>query len=339
MQIQELLHLTSWIDENIIKKEVKEQYEALASILITNANPRYHPSSFKEKTDTLINTISSISTKNLTNEQEKILGKFNFLKNIGSRGVEQLEDVLFRNRLDIVTVAEEVNNIYEEVKAAIQSSNEIQINLIPLIEESEYEESHDVIMRVHFQNDVALKDISDFKKSAAIWYDITRGISMAHGYTPEDIRVVGAQKGSIIIELAVLPIIAATTSSIILSALKVADRVLEIRKKAEELKSLKLNNEKLANEVEKEAEKEKKEGLENITKELSATIKPSLDGDKINALNKSIRHLIDFVEGGGEVDFYAEEQENEVPEVELLRVNFAEIKRLEKRILTIENQN
>jgi hypothetical protein len=267
-------------------------------------------------------------------------------RHLGSLGVSKLEDILFKNGLDMATAAAEVASIGEEIDRGIAQSDQLKTSLAPPVTEDEEKEheNNDVVMRIHFQNDVSMNNLSDFKKWGATWWDIGRGIAMAHDHTPEDIRVVGAQKGSIIIELAVIAAIATTTSTIILSALKVADRVLTIRKKAEEIKALKLNNRKLEGDIEKEAEKEKREGLENITKEVSVTlnINEQGHGEKIRVLEKSVKNLIDFVESGGEVDFYADEEnipDDRRQDIEQLKVNFAEIKKLEQRVLGIEYKN
>ena len=268
-------------------------------------------------------------------------------RHLGSHGIDELEGILFKNGLDMATAAAEVATIHQEINSGVSQSDQLKASLTPLVSEEDGEdeaENSDIVMRVHFQNEVAMNNLSDFKKWGATWWDIGRGIAMAHDHTPEDIRVVGAQKGSIIIELAVVAAIATTTSTIILSALKVADRVLTIRKKAEEIKSLKLNNKKLEDDLEKEAEKEKNQGLKNITQEISITlnIDGNGDGEKLKVLEKSVKNLINFVENGGEVDFYADDEnisEDNQQDIEQLKVNFAEIKKLEQRVLAIEHKN
>lgn len=65
-------------------------------------------------------------------------------------------------------------------------------------------------------------------------------------------------------------------------------------------------------------------------------------GEKIRVLEKSVKNLIDFVESGGEVDSYADEEnipDDRRQDIEQLKVNFAEIKKLEQRVLGIEYKN
>lgn len=345
MQVKELLNLSYWIDENIKKQQVSKKYQQLHAAMQQNVNARNNQpmQPFEIQKDDVIDTIEKISVSGLTNEQERMLSKLEISHYIGSEGVANLENLLFRNSLDIATATAEVNTIHSKLDQAIRKSDQLKVNLASLVDvdEDDPDEDDQVIMRVHFQNDVSLNNLTDLKKLGNIWWEIGRGIAMAHDKAPEDVKIVGAQKGSIIIELAVIAAIATTTSTIILSALKVADRVLTIRKKAEEIKALKLGNQKLEAELDKEADKEKKEGLESITKEISVSlnINQNGDGEKLKVLEKSVKNLIEFVEKGGEVDFYSPEGGEGNQDIEQMKLNFAEIKNLEKRVLAIESKS
>ena len=193
-----------------------------------------------------------------------------------------------------------------------------------------------------------MSNITDFKSWGNVWYDIGRGISMAHDASPEDVKIVGATKGSIIIELAVIASIATTTSAIILSGLKVAEKVLDIRKKVEEIKNLKLQNKKLAIDLEKEADKERESGIEKISKDLIKKLKIKIngEGDKANALEKAVKNLVNFVESGGEIDFILpernessdDESEDTQPDYGELKITFQEIRQLENKLKRLEEK-
>ena len=130
-----------------------------------------------------------------------------------------------------------------------------------------------------------------------------------------------------------------------MDGLKVAEKVLDIRIKAQELKNLKLQNEKLAIELDNEANIEKEAGVKIIldAQIKSLKLKKKSDGDKINALEKSIKNLVNFIESGGEVDFILPEEEidddkNKNPNYEELRVTFQEIRMLEEKVKLIEEK-
>lgn len=160
------------------------------------------------------------------------------------------------------------------------------------------------------------------------WFEIGRGIAMAHDHAPEDIKVIGAQK-----------VVDNNWTGCSCSycyhgkqhyfiCIKSGWSNIDHYKKAKEIKCLKLNDKKLEADLEKEAEKGKKEALENITKEISVTLKLDKNGEKFKALEKSVKNLIDFVENDGEVNLFTDQQETdeENPEIERLKVNFSEIK-------------
>lgn len=344
MQVKELLELTTWIDKNIKTPDVAKKVQALHQVLEQNKNVRNNQQQqpFEDQKNKLIKTIEGIDTVSLTNEQERMLSRMGILNNIGPSGVKKVEDILFRNSLDIATASNKIKEMFDQVSNATNTSDQLKNNLFPLVEgedtDSDSPDSSDVIMSVRFQNEVSLSNVTDFKRLGSSWWEIGRGIAMAHGCAPEDVRIVGAQKGSIVVELAVIAAIATTTSTIILAALKVAERVLSIRKQVEEIKGLKLSNKKFEAELEKEAEKEKKEGLERITKEVAGAlnINQNGDGEKYKVLEKSVKNLVDFVEKGGEVDFFSQGEDSDPEEHDKLKSNFSEIKKLEKRVLQLE---
>jgi hypothetical protein len=174
---------------------------------------------------------------------------------------------------------------------------------------------------------------------------------MVHGMAPEDVRVVGATKGSIVIELAVVYGIAQTISAIILKALHVAERVLDIRKKVEEIRGMRLANDKIARDLEDEAQKEKDKGINEITVQVIQELgkDPEKEGDQVNALDTAVRDLVDFIEKGGEIDCLIPEEkgtgngeangdDERGPQVRKLRIAFEEIRALEAKLKQLEHR-
>lgn len=198
---------------------------------------------------------------------------------------------------------------------------------------------NDVLIRVRFAGDAAIDNVVDLKKWSEVWHGIVRGIALAHGQSPEDVRVIGASQGSLLFDLAAPEMFAATTMGILYGALKVAERVVSIQKQAQEVKGLKLSNQKIAKELEAEAKKTEEAGAEEVTAEFVAKLKigPNSAGDVTAALSKSIKDLIQFVRHGGEVDCVLPEQTDDDAEAEdtdrkQLRATLSEIRELEARL-------
>lgn len=347
MQIEELLRLTNWFQENIVNKNIPTFYQSLYAKMNQNTrrNNNQAKQPFEIEKNNLINTLAQVNTDSLTLEQISFLKEIGILELFGNSGVKGIEKVLFENSLDIATATNKINHFKNKLNEGVTKLAELNTILSKsfTIDDSDYIPDNSVLMRVYFRKEVAIENIVDFKRLAATWHEIGRGIAIAQDKTPEDFRIIGAQKGSIIIEMAVLTSLATSVSIILLRGLKVAERVIEILTKAEELKTLKLTNKKIEAELKKEAEAEKKNGVQSI---LDSTVKElgmSQDnqGDKVSALKKAITKLIDFTQKGGAVDFIEPEIEGDKSireEILQLRGNIEEIRELEGKIKLLESK-
>lgn len=349
MNVSELFNLTHWITQEIEGVEIPQKYEALQRIVQQHAsnNPQQP---FESEKENLFQALKGVPLAQLTRDQIDFLENLGIAKAVGEDGVSVIEDVLYKNVIDVATSAQKIKQILEKIIEGITKSNQIKIGLSDCVLDEEYETDDEILMRVSFTDQASMKNIKDFKRWGTIWYDIGRGIAMAHGLAPEDVKVVGATKGSMIFEFAVFAMIAKTASSIIIDVLKVAEKIIDIQKKIEELRQLKLPNEKVVvKELEEAAEIERKGGVEKITNNIvnKLDINKSNEGDKIKALTLSVKHLVDFTKKGGAVDFIAPEEEHDDEEghdedrddkYADLRVAFQEIRQLEKKLKLIEHQ-
>lgn len=349
MNVSELFELTYWIDEEIIEKQIPQKYQTLLQVLQQNAQPNQQKQPFEAQQNDLLKTIEEVPLSQLTKEQLIFLRELGIAQSLGNEGTAFVEGVLYKNALDIATAAQKIQEILNKLNKGIQKSNQIKTGLDGCVSMEDYEESDEVMIRVTFSGNASMSNVTDFKKWGNTWHEIGRGIAMANDSSPENIKIVGATKGSVILELATNPAIATTASAIIFAALKLAEKVLDIKKKAEEIKNLKLKNKKISTDLEKAAEEEKKAGIEKICDNLKVELKigQDSDGDKVTALNKAVKDLIDFVEFGGEVDFVIPEDSDEEgddegenaikPEYEKLRTTIQEIRLLETKLKLLES--
>jgi len=339
MNIEELYDLTLWINDKVIIENVIQKYQNLLSILSQNNQSNQPKKPFENQKLDLINTIKVITFDTLTKQQIDCLECLKITPYIGEIGVDLVEDILYKNVIDIATSIKKFQEIVNNLNTAKQVSDNLKQNLKGILVEDEEKNSNDVLIRISFKNEAYIKSFSDLKKWSNIWYEIIYGITLASGSTVDDIKIIGASKGSLIFELLVIITVAKVISKVLLEALKVVDRMLDIKKKTEEIKALKLSNNKIAKELEDEIEKEKlngTEGIKEILLEYLKLNKESANGDKVSALSKSINNLIDFLEKGGEIDFVILSANDNKEETEDLRLSNIEIKRLESKILLIE---
>jgi len=343
MNVSELFELTNWIQTEIVNRQIPQKYQTLQQILQRNAQPNQQKQPFEDQKNDLIESIKKVQINRLTKDQLEFLRNLNIAQAIGKEGVDTIEDILYKNVIDIATAAKKIQEIHQRLTQGIQKANQIRAGLEGCVIEEEYEVEGEVLIRIYFRDKASLANVTDFKKWGETWHDIGRGIAMAHNATPEDIKIVGATSGSIVLEMATMASIATTTSAIIYSILKVVEKVLEIRKKAEEIKNLQLNNKKIALELEKEAEKEIENGAEMIANEQikRLRLKQEGEGDKINVLEKAVSKLLNFIELGGEVDFIIPEEDmvksdEEVEQIEKSEIDYTQIKDTSEKIRQLE---
>ncbi len=251
MDISELIQLTHWIDREIKGEQIPERYENLKQVLQANGRPNQPKQPFESQRDDLLAALPKVPLEVLNNQQLAFLRKIGIGNNVGVEAVSQVEDVLFRNAIDVATAAQKLGEITEQIAEGIAKSDAIQNALADSIEDELVPElDGKVLVRVAFTHEASISNVVDLKTWSNIWHDIGRGIAMIHDAPPEEIQVIGASRGSVVLDLAVAYGIAATISKIILEALKVTEKVLDIRKKAEEIRALKLGNAKIAKELE-----------------------------------------------------------------------------------------
>ncbi len=348
MQVQELFDLTNWVQKEIVNPGVITLYQNLLSVLSQNAQPSQTKLPFEEQKQALFSALQAVQLSDLSYGQLELLRTLGIANNVANEGINSIEDILFRNVLDIATTINKITASIAELNNGVQWATQVKASLTTIITEDILrEESDGVLMRVHFQRDAHLSNLTEFKDWGKAWYDIGRGIAMANDAAPEDVKIVGASKGSIIITLLSTYSIAKTTSAIILEALKVAEKIYDIKKAAQEVRALKIGNNAAEKALEKDAETTKEAGIKEI---MASAIKliginKANEGEKISTLENSVKKLVDFIEKGGEVDFIIpdealdetnnENDPNSKARKEL-RVTFREVRVLEKKINQIE---
>lgn len=349
MNVDELYHLTEWINAEIVERKLPKLYSALHNILTQNSQPNQEKQPFDNQKTSLFESLKNVPLSQLTIDQVNFLEKLGLADYIGQNGISLLEEILYKNAIDVATASTKVQEILTSINTAIEKSNAIKKGLEGCVEIGK-PLSEEILIRVNFSKDAAMANITDLKKWGSVWYDIGRGIAMVHDSSPEEIRIIGAKNGSVVLELAATLSIAWTISSIILMALRVAERVIIVQGRAEEVRGLRLGNDKIAKDLEQEAKKEREKGIAEITTTIAQklNIKSSGEGDKTSALDKAVKELVNFLTKGGEIDCMIPEEEDGPTEgaeegeagrtnqLRELRTTFETIRQLESKVRLLE---
>lgn len=345
MQIIELMKLSDWFTETIVEGEIIDAYSSLNNIVANNARSSTK-TPFEDERDALVEAIQSIDFNDLTLEQIDLLETMGVAELLGQDGVTYINSMMEKNGADIASISEHLNDNCSTLSDAQSYFDTLNNHLEKyfLSDSSEELSDDEVLIRVYFKDDASISNLEDFKKSGNDWYQIGRGFAIATDTAPEEIRVVGAEKGSVIINLVAIAGIAGILSKAVYESLSVIQRVMDIRKTKLEIDNLKLQNKKIAAELEKEIEREETNGADRIVKSLCKELKIKNDeGEKKAALKKSVEILLQFTQEGGKIDFVHNEIDDEPEDesseqkalrtdMEMLDTNISKIRELESRL-------
>ena len=351
MNVTELFQLAQWITTEIENKQIPQKYQNLINIIDENIRQNRQPNipkkPFALERETLLNALEEVPLNQLTDEQLNFLDKLKIKSNLGVAGAEKIEDIFYKNVVDEQTILNRTRDALNQLNAGIQQSNQLEGILANCVTPEKYELEDKVIMRVNFSGNVGIYNVKDLKDWSEKWYNISYGITTANECSAESVEIIGTTKGSIIIEFAVAGSILTSFKLVISNVLKLIKEVYELKILIEKFKNWKIKNshmelayEKLSKDYEDTYAKAKDDGIEKIVNDESTRLDLSPEagqGDKIIALRKSIGTILDFVEKGGEVDFFnpagkagsGDEQQKK------LSREFAEIRELENQIKQI----
>ncbi|MEH6699645.1 MAG: hypothetical protein V7672_13150 [Brevundimonas sp.] len=305
MNVDELYRLGVWFSTQF--QELKKRYAALQAPLSHNASqPDKRP--VESELDSLVDFLRSQHFDELSLEQLKMLGLLGVDAYIGPEGAAFVEGAVRTSNYDPATAVTRLNE-------AIASINEARAKLaayvdavdgLALTPDEVLADEGLITIRVGFQNDVAIDNVADWKNSAKDWYDIIRGLAMACNEKPEDVKVIGASTGSIIMIMAGTAAFTAILAQIAKHMTTTAKDVIGVRVEIENLRQKKL----LTRAMEEELRRIEKDKSDNAIDTVIGLLKGNLsgkDGDVPVALSASIKKLLTFSEKGGTVDFVAPE--------------------------------
>jgi hypothetical protein len=305
MNIDELRQLSDWY--LLHYSELNSLYGGLLSPIQHNASqPSKQP--VESQLELLLAYLREMKFDELSLQQLRMLSSLGVDSYVGSEGAVFVDAAIRTSEFDPATAASKISGAQNKLNQAHSAFSSYLASLKSLgLEQSAVDkESDSITIRVGFQNDASINNVTDWKESAKDWYDIIRGLALASSEAPEDTKVVGASTGSIILILAgTLPV---TTLLALISKniASVAKDVIGIGNQIEDLRHKKLLNSVIENELKKQEKEKKDKALEDIVAIIKLRI-PDLDGEKVTGLEGSIKKLLLFNEKGGNVDFVAPE--------------------------------
>ena len=337
MNIDELLRLANWILKET--SEVQENYQQVHGILRHNANrPNKRPLE-KDLTELKL-SLKSINLNQLSTAQINVLQKYEILNYLGKHGINFIKEIETRTGIDPVTATQNVDEAQEAIAEARKRAQKVVDSFegidLPEIIQPQREENL-ALLRIEFKEDASINNIIEWKSWAIVWSDISRGVSMALGKAPETIKVLGATRGSIILELGVACACAKLIAIIVNQIIATVAQFTQLEITKENLREKRLLNEQIEKAMNNQIKEIKDDGIKNITDLAEKSLENELNGEVLTALKKSVTKLFEFHQKGGGIDCIAPEEvegnsDNELMRlretIENLRIAQQELKRL-----------
>jgi hypothetical protein len=318
MEISELVRLGAWFEREV--PPVRTAYANLLGLLQHNAS-QSDQRPLETELSRLVGALEAMDFGELSIQQIRLLERLGVRDSLGTEGVRFLGTAVMTANYDPATAVAKVQSVVTAIDNATNSLNTYRAAIDQLnLEPKDLETIPDrIIIRIGFENEASIRNITDWKDSGKEWYDIIRGLALAANESPENTNVIGTATGSIILILAGTVAVTSMLAVISKNITSVAKDVIGVGIERENLRQKKLLNTAIEAEFKKIEEKKRADALKTVMAALKDHLHKAVMGDAKVALEASVKKVLEFNEKGGVVDFVAppdQDPEDEVDEAE-----------------------
>ena len=234
MDTRELFSLCQWFIDH--GTPAAQHYGELQSALHHNATQQ-QKQPVRDQLNQLLSTLRSMPMHELSDDQIYLLEGQNVVHLIGMTGAKRVEKIVKSARFDPASANTDVQQMHQAMNEALQNFTSVKDSLAK-IDDFEADQSNfdQMTIRIHFKDTAAIADVAAWKEWSNEWFDIVRGIAMCVDEAPENVKVLGARQGSVIMILgatagvtALLLLISNHLTKIALNGLQVANAVEDLK--------------------------------------------------------------------------------------------------------------
>ena len=303
MNIAQVINLAKWVEATLPK--VGESFHQLHQRLEHNATqPRKKP--LRDQLQNLLAVLETMSFERLTNEEIGLLRDMEVLSFLGLTGRAFVNDTVTVGDFDPASAAADILSAMQKIGEVGSKMHKflIAIQEFGLEKFNDEQQMMDLsLVRVRFKEEASIDDVGDLKRWAADWHDIARGAAVAVGTTPQSVKVVGANNGSVIITLGTIATVTMVLAIIAKNAASIASEVLSIANDIEDFRHKRRLNQVIENELKLQQRKVEETGVEDTLTEIKEKVPYLGENEVDNVLRKSIGKYFNFYKKGGDVDF------------------------------------
>ncbi|MGB6118756.1 MAG: hypothetical protein WBF87_11080 [Mesorhizobium sp.] len=341
MDVEQLINLSNWYVRKI--KPILKSYQDLSTVLSHNASqPNKQP--VREHLANLTASLEQTPLELLSSEEISHLDEIGVLKYLGPSGLAFVNETVTSGDFDPASASSDISAAIQRITELQGYFRELLTNLSNVgfvTEDAEQLAVGESLIRVRFQNDASIRDVQLLKKWSVDWYDIARGVAMCVGESPNDVKVVGASKGSIILTLAATASVTFLLAKIAKHVGAIAHEGLKVAGAVESLKQQKLHTAAIEAQLKENLKKTEEGMIESTVAEVVKSLPKPINGDTKTALVKAVEKFSSFTDKGGDVDFVVAETPEEDPDVAAddLKEIIAQTKEIQEVVNEIRAQN
>ncbi len=341
MTIDEYYKIITFISGQLRELQVTTRYQELVSLLQQSQDSPSPEISTQlvEKRQEVYSALENTEPKNWDSPKMKLFYRVGGYL-IGKSAQERVRSIFDEHQGNTAEIIQQIQALINETNALLETISRVREGLTPIAkEEEEQEEAKEGYQTIEliFDNEAAIKTLPDLENYAHTWQGILNAVSRLVNESPEEARIIQIQKNSPLVITIDAPVgVIAALYFIVDGLLRNYQNILNIVKTREEIKSLKLNNEKLLKAAE-EAEKEEREELpkliaKEVIEKYKQELKANTDSQTVKGLiGKVTEDVYDFIDKGGVVDVAADEQESGI-HVEQMKLasKYKEVRQLQE---------
>jgi hypothetical protein len=162
-----------------------------------------------------------------------------------------------------------------------------------------------VVIHLHFGSEAKISEVAELKRWSNDWYEIARGITACVDGKPEDIRIIGASTGSVILTLVAIATTAKLLASISVSVAQILQQIQTVQMHKEDYRHKKIINQKIEDGFRDAIDHIRSHAAENVVKQVIGHTASELSPEIESQLKLAIEKFIVYTEKGGEIDLIA----------------------------------
>lgn len=303
MQVRELITLGRFLKKVIQEQNLPNQYQQLINA-INEAAQNQNPENVRVHLERLKQIHADIEKQVLSAAQNKLLDDYGAGKLFGKNALERLDRIFIEHQAHPQGLISELKPLLNETNQLAQKANELISALEPMLVELQIDvdeiDENEGRLWLFFADATSINTIEDLENAAETWKQILHHFSRMPAAPADGGRILQINKSSPLeLELAANIALLTPLAFGIKWVLSRIEHVIKICQEAEKLKQMKVKS-KIVKDLYNEAQEHRK----LIAKEAADAIETEYkaDNEARNAAEKALNKIIDFIEGGGQLD-------------------------------------